>query len=237
MNYAQIGQKVRLAREEAGLSQEDVGNRLGCSGVTISSWETGKRRISLEDLHDVARLLGKPLAFFFPDGSLSLNVENQIGALLQRSIGDFLGTKQLPVYMIEPPGDGSPSPRIRLTRYMSVAAHLRADFGWVIPDDHLAAIGIAARDIAVCRRCDGNPPQEDCLMLRLDGNSYNLRLVTASGKVVCPAKGGGDTPESGPDHPEAICGVLVFMFKHAEDILAALKSVLTSVQPPEAAEA
>lgn len=220
MYYAQLGQKLRLAREEAGLSQEDLGHRLGCSGVTISSWETGKRRVSLEDLHSLARELGKPLAFFFPDGSLSLNVERQIGDLLQRSIGDFLGTKQIPVYRVEPQQDDIPEPRVALARHMSVAAHLQVDFGLIIPDNHLAAIGIGAGDIALCRRYDGKPPHEDRLMLRLEEDSFNLRLVAAGEEVA-----GGD---------QALCGILVWTIKHAEDILAALKTVLKSVEPRKA---
>lgn len=221
--YTQLGQKVRLVREEAGLSQEELGHRLGCSGVTISSWETGKRRVSLEDLHSLARVLGKPLAFFFPDGSLSLNVENQIGDLLQRSIGDFLGTKQIPLYRVEPQQDGIPSPRVALARHMSVAAHLQVDFGLIIPDNHLAAIGIGAEDIAVCRHYDGKPPHEDCLMLRLEDNSFNLRLA-AAGEEVAGAS-------------EAVCGILVFTIKHAQDILAALKALLKSVEPRKSSQA
>lgn len=223
MNYAQIGQKIRLAREEAGLSQEELGNKLGCAGVTISMWEMGKRRVSLEDLHKIARVLGKPLACFFPDGSLSLNVDHQIGALLQRSIGDFLGTRQIPVYRVDPLDDGSPSPRIVLERHMSVAAQAPVDFGLVIPDDRLAAVGIGAGDVAVCRHCDGHPPQEDCIMLQIDGASFYLGFVNGGEEVACPAD--GSAPGASNEAPRAICGTLVFLMKQAEDILAALKSV------------
>lgn len=225
MNYAQIGQKVRLAREEAGLSQEELGNRLGCSGVTISSWETGKRRISLEDLHSVARVLGKPFAFFFPDGSLSLNVENQIGALLKRSIGDFLGTKQIPVYQVQPAGEDHPSPWIKPVRHMSVASHLAADFALVIPDDRLSAVGITAGDVAVCRRYDGNRPQEDCLVLSAEGASCRLCLVGDGGEGRWPAEGGAP-PAAGTETPEAVSGILVYTMKHAQDILSAVRSKL-----------
>lgn len=228
LDYAQIGHKVRLAREGAGLSQEEVGRRLGCSGVTVSSWETGKRRISLEDLYAVAKVLGKPLAYFFPEGSLSLNVEDQIGALLQRSIGDFLGTRQIPVYTVARPGDPpAPSP-VTLSRHMSVAAHLGVDFGVVVPDNRLATVGISAGDIALCRRCGDGPPREDCLVLSLEGSSLTLRMVAAGGEAARPAAGGAM-----PGHPQAggetLCGILVCTIKHAEDILAALKAI---VEPP-----
>lgn len=222
MYYAQIGHKVRLAREEVGLSQEELGKRLNCSGVTVSSWETGKRRISLEDLHRVARVLRKPLTFLLPDGSLSLSVENQIGELLKRSIGEFLGTRQIPVFKVEPPGDRSRSTGIQLAHQMPVVAHLRVDFGFVMPDDRLAAIGITAGDVAVCRRCDHNLPHESFLRLCLNGASFHLCMVDDGEEVACPVNG-GTPPEAWGDNPEAVCGVLVLTVKHAEDILANLQ--------------
>lgn len=224
MNYAQIGQKIRLAREEAGLSQEEVGNRLGCSGVTISTWEMGKRRISLEDLHRLAKVLGKPLAFFFPDGSLSVNMEQQIGALLRRSIGDLIGTKQIPIYSVSPDNSDPLVHPIKLAWHTSVATNLPVDFGLIIPDDRLAGIGIGAGDIATCRHCDGQPPQEDCLMLHVDGDSLRYRFCAAGEHVVCPAKV-GIPPAGQPDSMKAICGILVFNVRKASDILAAFKSV------------
>ncbi len=234
MEYAEIGKRVRLAREEAGLSQEELGKLLNCSGVTISTWETGKRRISLEDLHSLARVLGKPLAFFFPDESLSLNVEYQIGTLLHRSIGDFLGTRQIPVYAIKPSG-GSAAPRFHLARYLSVETQSGAEYGLIVPDNRLATIGIAAGDIAVCRGCDGVPPQADGLLIFPEGDSFKILAVTAGERVVCPdevicpMRSGGPLPPGGSwpasSRPgQAPCGYLVFVIKHVADILPALSA-------------
>ena len=44
-------------RENRGLSQEALGNRLGTSDVTISRWETGKRQPDLKAQAAVAEAL------------------------------------------------------------------------------------------------------------------------------------------------------------------------------------
>ena len=45
-------------REHRGLSQEALGGRLGVSDVTISRWETGKRRPDMDAQAAIAEALG-----------------------------------------------------------------------------------------------------------------------------------------------------------------------------------
>mgnify|MGYP003651543131 CR=1 FL=1 len=45
-------------REKVGISQEALGGRLGVSDVTISRWETGKRRPDLDAQAAYAEALG-----------------------------------------------------------------------------------------------------------------------------------------------------------------------------------
>jgi len=63
-----IGQRIRQARQEKGLSQRDLGKLLGTSQVTISDMELGKpRKLDVEDLVTLARILDKPVAYFLSD--------------------------------------------------------------------------------------------------------------------------------------------------------------------------
>lgn len=64
MSYKLIGRRLQLAREEAGLSQEQLAARLGCSQSTLSNYEKGKRRLYLAQLEKIARVLNKPLEYF-----------------------------------------------------------------------------------------------------------------------------------------------------------------------------
>ncbi|MGQ9531865.1 MAG: helix-turn-helix domain-containing protein [Desulfotomaculales bacterium] len=70
MGYKEIGRKIQRAREEAGLSQEELAARLGCSQSTLSNYELGKRRLYLAQLEAIGRALGKPLQYFLEDEDL-----------------------------------------------------------------------------------------------------------------------------------------------------------------------
>lgn len=67
VGYKEIGRKIQRAREEAGLSQEELAARLGCSQSTLSNYELGKRRLYLAQLEAIARALGKPLHYFLEE--------------------------------------------------------------------------------------------------------------------------------------------------------------------------
>ncbi len=64
MGFKQIGRKLQLAREEAGLSQEQLASQMGCAQSTLSNYEKGKRRIYLTQLEHIAELLNKPIEYF-----------------------------------------------------------------------------------------------------------------------------------------------------------------------------
>lgn len=64
MGYKSIGRLLQLAREEEGLSQEQLALRIGCSQSTLSNYEKGKRRLYLAQLEKIAEELQKPMEFF-----------------------------------------------------------------------------------------------------------------------------------------------------------------------------
>ena len=64
MVYREIGKRIQLAREEKGLTQEDLAVKLGCTQSALSNYELGKRRLYLNLLTEIAQVLGKPLDYF-----------------------------------------------------------------------------------------------------------------------------------------------------------------------------
>ena len=56
--------KLIAAREEAGLTQRDVGKRLGMSYTFVTKSESGDRRLDVMELIRLADLYGKPPEFF-----------------------------------------------------------------------------------------------------------------------------------------------------------------------------
>ncbi|MFZ5591627.1 MAG: helix-turn-helix domain-containing protein [Bacillota bacterium] len=79
MSYKLIGRRLQMAREEAGLSQEQLAARLGCSQSTLSNYEKGKRRLYLAQLEKIARVLQKPLEYFMQPLTEEWNEEGQPG--------------------------------------------------------------------------------------------------------------------------------------------------------------
>jgi len=75
MIYKDIGRKIQKAREEAGLSQEELASRLGYTQAAFSNYELGKRRLYLANIEQIARELNKPLSYFLEESALSTNVE------------------------------------------------------------------------------------------------------------------------------------------------------------------
>lgn len=56
--------RLRLAREEAGLTQADLARAVRRSQTWISKCELGERRVDVVELEDLAEALGKPLDWF-----------------------------------------------------------------------------------------------------------------------------------------------------------------------------
>lgn len=61
--YRIIGQRIKLAREQEGLTQEELARRLDVSGPLVTQWERGSRRISVEDTRRLAQVLHRPLSY------------------------------------------------------------------------------------------------------------------------------------------------------------------------------
>lgn len=51
---------LRAARVNAGLDQADVARELGVNIATVSSWETGKTKPSLDNLEKLCQLYNWP---------------------------------------------------------------------------------------------------------------------------------------------------------------------------------
>lgn len=64
MSFRDIGMKIQAAREEKGLSQEQLARLVGCSQSALSNYEKGKRRLYLSQLEKMAEVLDKPLEYF-----------------------------------------------------------------------------------------------------------------------------------------------------------------------------
>lgn len=89
---AYIRQRLKLARESMGWSQQDMAQRFKMSQSKISNLELGRVQIGIDDLIDFARMTGKPFSFFLPPGLLmgspDLNFNEETLLALYREIDD-----------------------------------------------------------------------------------------------------------------------------------------------------
>lgn len=53
-----MGEKIRQAREKAGMSQHELARALGISSTAISFWESGKTAPTVGNLYRLASILG-----------------------------------------------------------------------------------------------------------------------------------------------------------------------------------
>ncbi len=62
--YKAFIERLRKAREEAGMTQVELAKALKRSQTWVSKWELGERRVDFVELEDIAKALGKELGWF-----------------------------------------------------------------------------------------------------------------------------------------------------------------------------
>jgi len=91
--YQRIAERMQQARSQAnngkGFTQQELATLLGVTPVTLSRWETGVRQPSFDLLGLFAKLVNKPLSFFFEEQPQD---DNFAQALLR--ITDELGDEE-----------------------------------------------------------------------------------------------------------------------------------------------
>ncbi len=64
--YSEFLLQLKKAREEAGLTQVQVAEKLGKPQSWMSKSESGERRVDVVELEQLAVLYGKTFSFFLP---------------------------------------------------------------------------------------------------------------------------------------------------------------------------
>ncbi len=76
VNNETIGKNIKVAREEAKLSQLDLAKQLGFESATaVSLIESGERKISAENLAMLAKILHRDVKFFYDQEESPVDVQ------------------------------------------------------------------------------------------------------------------------------------------------------------------
>jgi transcriptional regulator with XRE-family HTH domain len=70
-----VGQRIRALRSAQGMSQADLGQRVGVRFQQIQKYESGANRVSASRLLALAHTLGVPVSHFFEGAELSADAE------------------------------------------------------------------------------------------------------------------------------------------------------------------
>ena len=73
---ASLGQRIRSARRDAGMSQGQLASSLNTTQSAISLYEAGQRSVGIDMLLNVARILNRPLHYFLGDDGDMLYVRD-----------------------------------------------------------------------------------------------------------------------------------------------------------------
>lgn len=61
----EIGEKVKFRRQDVGMSQERLAEILGVSYQQVQRYESGRNKISVERVQEIAQALSVPVMYFF----------------------------------------------------------------------------------------------------------------------------------------------------------------------------
>jgi len=70
-NQEALGQRLRAARENRGMSQQIVADELGLPRTAITQMESGRRSVSTFELSELSRLYNHPISDFFSDETVA----------------------------------------------------------------------------------------------------------------------------------------------------------------------
>jgi len=82
ISQAELGARLRQARESAGLTQDQVGRELGISRSAVTLIENGTRAVSSLELDRLAFLFGRDIRDFF---AAEFGAENALAVLFRRN--------------------------------------------------------------------------------------------------------------------------------------------------------
>ncbi|MEO8394709.1 MAG: helix-turn-helix transcriptional regulator [Chloroflexota bacterium] len=76
-----VGQKIREARVNRGLSQEEFAVLIGKTQNVISRYENGQQAMRISELPAIAEALIVPISYFFEDATIEVEIATQVSQL------------------------------------------------------------------------------------------------------------------------------------------------------------
>lgn len=84
-----MGELIRKAREEAGITQDELAQKIYRRRAAVSDMENGKVEFSVLVLPSLSSALNKPISYFFPKGIIENIQEDSLSPLEQELLLNF----------------------------------------------------------------------------------------------------------------------------------------------------
>jgi transcriptional regulator with XRE-family HTH domain len=65
--HAHVGQRIKRAREQTGMSHRDLASRLGMAAARVAGFEAGTERLTARQIFEIATIMEKSVSYFFAD--------------------------------------------------------------------------------------------------------------------------------------------------------------------------
>lgn len=125
-----MGEQIRAMRQIRGLTQKELGQKLGLSFQSVAQWENGLRRPKIETLKRIADALEMPVGAFLPSMGIGESAGSRIKMarerqnMTQKELAEKMGTTPQNISQYE---RGIRNPKLetreRLAKVLSVDAH------------------------------------------------------------------------------------------------------------------
>ncbi|MFZ4816711.1 MAG: helix-turn-helix domain-containing protein [Phototrophicaceae bacterium] len=84
MDPAELGQRIRAARERLGLSQEELAALIKRDQRGVSEYERGQRRLAAVDIPLLAQALQVPILYLYEGVMVEDEIDHQVLGLLHK---------------------------------------------------------------------------------------------------------------------------------------------------------
>lgn len=75
--YKTIGNKIKIKRVECGLTQADLGKKLGLTFQQVQKYEMAKNKVGIDKLYKISSILNTDI-YYFLDENVSSKIANEL---------------------------------------------------------------------------------------------------------------------------------------------------------------
>ncbi|CQR73349.1 HTH-type transcriptional regulator Xre [Sporomusa ovata DSM 2662] len=155
-----LGINIRRFRDKFGLTQSQLGEKIGVAESTISLYESGKREPDLATLQNIAN--------FF-----KVTIDHLLGRVDEEKKEPF---HSIPIYTSKVRAglpilvDGN------VEEYIDIPNNIKADFGAYVVGDSMMYVGIHSGDLAMFKKPNGDLPINQIVVASVENYDWEANL-------------------------------------------------------------